>query len=383
MKPRDVKLQYRFGVGEPQRGAAIDNPLFDLLAALAEAGSIQQAARQLDQSYRHLWGSLKSWEQSLGEPLVHWIRGQPARLTPFAERLLWAERQARARLAPHIEALRGELKRVLDEAFDGTRQVLRVDASHDLMLPALQALAGPAQGLHIELRFAGSIDALRSLALGRCVVAGFHVPSALDRHVHYAQVLKPLLKPGRHKLIGGMRRTQGLMVARGNPLAVAGWADVASRSLRVASREAGSGTQLLAEHLLAQRQLAPAALNVVAVENSHLAAAERVAAGDADVALGLAAAADAAGLGFVPLLDEDYFLVCLADALEQPAVRLLRDALASPAWQAALTERPGYAPAAQPGRVLSLVQALPWWRFRTPKQQPASSLSPLAATGSG
>jgi putative molybdopterin biosynthesis protein len=367
VKQRDIQLQYRFGAPEPQHGADIHNQLFDLLAALAEAGSIQHAAVKLGQSYRHLWGSLKRWEEVLGEPLVHWVRGQPARLTPFAERLLWAERQARVRLAPHIEALRGELQRVLDEAFDGTRQVLRIDASHDLMLPTLQAMAGPAHGLHIELRFAGSIDALRSLAMGRCVVAGFHVPAALQRHVHYAQALRPLLRPGRHKLIGGMRRTQGLMLARGNPLAVSGLADVVQRRLRFASREAGSGTQLLVEHLLAQLDLAAAQPNVVAVENSHLAAAQRVAAGEADVAMGLQAAAKASGLGFVPLIEEDYFLVCLADALEQPAVRLLRTALQSPAWRRALEGRSGYASAPRPGAVLSLVQALPWWRFRKPK----------------
>ncbi|MBL8341460.1 MAG: helix-turn-helix transcriptional regulator [Rubrivivax sp.] len=362
-----MQLQYRFGAAARQHGAEIHNPLFDLLWALAEAGSIQHAAVRLGQSYRHFWGSLKGWEETLGEPLVHWVRGQPARLTPFAERLLWAERQARTRLVPHIESLRGELQRVLDEAFDGTRQVLRIDASHDLMLPALQALAGPAHGLHIELRFAGSVDALRSLSMGRCVVAGFHVPTALDRHVHYAQVLRPLLKPGRHKLIGCMRRAQGLLLARGNPLAVEGLADVVQRRLRFASREAGSGTQLLGEHLLARQDLDPASLNVVAVESSHLAAAQRVAAGEADVALGLQAAAAASGLAFVPLIDEDYFLVCLVDALEQPAVRLLRAALQSPDWQRALEARGGYAAVPDPGKVLSLVQALPWWRFRTPK----------------
>ena len=34
----------------------------------------------------------------------------------------------------------------------------------------------------------------------------------------FARSLKPLLKPGRHKLIGCMHRTQGLMTAPGNPL---------------------------------------------------------------------------------------------------------------------------------------------------------------------
>lgn len=371
MKTRGIHLQYAFEA-TGQEGAAVQNPLFDLLQAVHEQGSIQRAAESLGQSYRHVWGQLRHWEQVLGEPVLHWTQGQPARLTPFAERLLWAERQARARLAPHIEALRDELRRVLDEALDGRQQVLRVDASHDLALPALQALARSGRdggGLHIELRFAGSLDALRSLALGRCTVAGFHVPAALGRSEHYARALKPLLKPGRHKLIAGMRRTQGLIVAAGNPLRIASLADVAGARLRFIGREAGSGTELLGEHLLAEAGIDPARLVPHAVENSHLAAAQRVAADDGDAALGVQAAAEMLGLGFVPLVQEDYFLVCLADVLETPAVRLLRQALASPTWRDTLAARAGYAPAAEPGAVLSLTKALPWWRFRTPRRR--------------
>ncbi|MBS0591872.1 MAG: helix-turn-helix transcriptional regulator [Rubrivivax sp.] len=368
MKNRGIQLEYRYG-GAGQQGAEVDNPLFDLLSALAAAGSIQQAAVALGLSYRHLWGQLKAWEDRLGEPLVVWARGQPARLTPFAERLLWAERQARVRMAPHIEALRHELQRVLDEALDGSCQVLRVAASHDLLLPTLQVLAAQQQRLHLALQFAGSLEALRLLAQGRCVVAGFHAPLLLDRSDHYAQALKPLLVPGRHKLIGCMRRTQGLMVAPGNPLRIASLADAARRRLRLASREPGSGTHLLAEHLaLAAGLDAAASLRVTAVENSHVAVATAVASGRADAALGLEAAARAEGLGFVPLVEEEYFLVCLADTLEQPGLRALREVLASPAWQQATSGRAGYAPAPAAGQVLSLTRALPWWRFRTPRR---------------
>ena len=88
MKTRGIHLQYTFGPPD-QRGADIGNPLFDLLSAVHECGSIQHAARSLGASYRHVWGALKQWEEALGEPLVTWAQGQPARLTPFADRLLW------------------------------------------------------------------------------------------------------------------------------------------------------------------------------------------------------------------------------------------------------------------------------------------------------
>ena len=91
-----------------------------------------------------------------------------------------------------------------------------------------------------------------------------------------------------------------------------------------------------------------------------------MASGAADVGPGIEAAALQFGLDFVPLLAEDYYLVCLKDALDHPAVAKLRQALDSPAWPQALHSLPGYSPA-RSGEVLSLVQALPWWHFKLPR----------------
>jgi len=368
MKARGVHLEYSFQA-QGQQGADLTNPLFDLLQAVHEHGSIQNAARALGASYRHVWGSLKRWEAELGEPLVTWSQGQPARLTPLADRMLWAEKRARARLVPHIEALRAELQRVLAEALDGSQQVLALHASHDLALPLLREQAAAHEGLHIELHFAGSMDALRALAEGRCAVAGFHVPPLADSRNAFARALKPRLKPGLHKLIGCMTRRHGLIVAAGNPLGITGLGDLAGPSHpRFVGRQAGSGTRLLTEHLLAEAGIPAARLPGLHAhtEESHLAVAAAVASGAADAGLGIEAAARRYGLGFVPLVDEHYFLVCLRDVLEHPAVQRLRQVLSGPAWPALLAGLPGYAPD-RPGEVLSLTRALPWWNFRSPR----------------
>lgn len=373
MKHRGVHLQYSFHPGG-QQGAEVHNPLFDLLLAVREHGSIQHAARHLGQSYRHVWGSLKQWQEVLGEPLVTWSQGQPARLTPFAERLLWAEQRARARLTPHIEALRAELERVLADALDGSHQVLTLFASHDMALPLLRERALASQRLHIELKFAGSLDALRALAEGHCLVAGFHVPPLQGDARVFARGLKPLLKPGRHKLIGCMRRMQGLMVAHGNPLKLRDLTDLSRRSLadgralRFIQRQSGSGTRLLTDHLFAKLgiRLPEGDASTALVEDSHVAVAAAIASGLADAGVGIEAAARAFGLGFVPLIEEDYFLVCLADTLEHPAVQQLRQALAAPGFALALHELPGYT-AVRSGEILSLTRALPWWNFRQAK----------------
>ena len=96
--------------------------------------------------------------------------------------------------------------------------------------------------------------------------------------------------------------------------------------------------------------------------------AAAVASGAADVGVGIEAAAQRYGLHFVPLAEEDYFLVCLREALDQPPVLKLREVLASATWQQTLHGLPGYR-RERAGEVLSLTQALPWWRFRVRKRK--------------
>ena len=117
-----VELSYLLS---PTRGkdALIRNPLMDMLQAVREHGSISRGAKALALSYRHVWGALKDWEQTLGRSLIVWDKGQRARLTEFGEKLLWAERQAQARLAPQIEALTSDIERAFCFALPGRANV--------------------------------------------------------------------------------------------------------------------------------------------------------------------------------------------------------------------------------------------------------------------
>lgn len=369
MNPPSIHLRYSFGALPRQRGGELANPLFELLQALREEGSINQAARQLGLSYRHVWGELKAWETTLGQPLVLWAKGRHARLTPFAERLLWAEQQARARMTPHVEALRTELQRVFERATDPALLWLDIAASHDLALPLLLEQTQP-RALHLNLRFCSSQEALRQLNDGACTVAGFHVPRLPQGSRLFKQALRPLLKPGLHKLIGTHWRRQGLMLRPGCLLAAstadgpALLARIAAGEGRFINRQPGSGTRLLFEHLLEQAGLPHMGVDGfdTRIEHTHLALAAAVAAGAGDAGLGVEAAARHFGLVFHPLADEDYFLVCLKPALELPAVQALREVLAQSAWSHSLGALAGHGPQ-RAGEVLSLTRALPWWRL--------------------
>ena len=362
-----IELSYLLN---PQRGkdALIRNPLMDMLHAVSEQGSISKAAKALELSYRHVWGSLKDWEKTLNRSLIVWDKGQRARLTEFGDKLLWAERQAQARLAPQIEALRGDIERAFSSAFDDSIHVLTLYASHDAALSALRDQTS-RHGLHLDIRFMGSVDAMAALNAGRCMMAGFHMRDQPERDSAAAQTYRSLLKPGLHKLIGFAHRQQGLIVARHNLLHIDSLVDLKQPGVRYVNRPEGSGTRVLLDDLLAEAGMAPADIQGYGVvEPSHTAVAQAVASGAADAGLGVEAAARKKGLGFVPLVRERYHLVCLKSELSTAPVQALLRELQSDAWQTTLDGLPGYGGAlSQSGKVLSLRAALPWWSYRKAK----------------
>ena len=142
------------------------------------------------------------------------------------------------------------------------------------------------------------------------------------------------------------------MVAPGNPLGLrAGRRGAPARPLRQprpghrhprgAGRVAGAGR--------AGRQRPSTGYEHT--EPSHAAVAQAVAAGAADVGLGIELAARAAqGLDFVPLVEERYHLVCLKSALEQPAIQALAPCCA-PDWQQQMAALTGYESAKRRGAV--------------------------------
>ena len=355
------KVELRYDFAARRQDKWVRNALMDLLHAVQEQGSISGAARQLELSYRHVWGELRRWEAQLAHPLILWEKGQRARLAPFGEKLLWAERQAQARLAPQIEALHAELERAFAVAFDDTAQVLTLFASHDDGLSLLRGVAVQQARLHLDVRFCGSVDAISALNAGRCTLAGFHSSQQPGLGTLTQRTYQPLLQTGRHKLIGFAERSEGLMVAPGNPLRLASFSEVAARRARFVNRARGSGTRLLCEELMAREQLARSDISGFEREEpSHAAVAQAVASGSADTGLGIEAAARARGLDFVPLLQEHYYLVCLKEALEEPPIATLRRVLQSQEWQNQLAALPGYVPW-RSGEVLSLKAQLPWW----------------------
>ncbi|MGA0816662.1 MAG: substrate-binding domain-containing protein [Burkholderiaceae bacterium] len=340
-----VELAYSLVKGSASSDLVL-HPLFQMLDAVERRGSISAAARTLGLSYRHVWGELKRWEEDFDRLLIVWEKGQKARLTEFGQKLLWAERHAQSRLAPQIAALRADLERAFGLAFDDSAHVLPMTASHDDALALFRQHVQPTS-LYLDLRFSGSLDALSAMADGRVQVAGFHVPVAgqvppalrAELVSQMAQALGAL----KVKAVCFARRQQGLIVEPGNPLKIRGLDDLLLGRFRFVNRAKGAGTRLFVDTWLSAKGLTGEAIKGYRYEEpSHAAVAEAVRTGGADLGLGLESVAQARGLGFVPLFEEDYWLALHHDGLNDPAIEALLSRIQAPSWRPVLADLPGY-----------------------------------------
>ena len=148
-------------------------------------------------------------------------------------------------------------------------------------------------------------------------------------------------------------RAQGLIVAPGNPLGLAGIEGLAREGVRYVNRQRGAGTRVLLDHELARRSLdAEAVRGYEREEPTHLAVAAAVAAGRADAGLGVLAAARAFDLGFVPVADEPYDLVLARSDFDSDLLAPLWALLGSADFRVQVEALGGYDTAEMGRRVL-------------------------------
>ncbi len=330
--------------------------LLALLAAIAHSGSIAQAARDNDLSYRHAWGLVQQAERLLGQPLLERGRGRGSRLTEAGERLVWSDARIAARLQPLMASLASELAGELGRLAPEALPPARLHASHGFAVATLHEQL-QHRGLAVDIRYRNSLEAVAALANGECELAGFHVPLGRFERAA-AQRYREWLHQSEHALVHLAVRTQGLFVAAGNPLGVRGLGDLARPELRFVNRPVGSGTRVLTDLLLADLGLEPERVNGYrTTELTHAAVAAFVASGMADVGLGVQTAAHRFGLHFIPLLKERYFFAVHHRHLNGPRLQAILQVLQAPAFRAQVAALKGY-DASQTGRVLGVDEAL-------------------------
>jgi putative molybdopterin biosynthesis protein len=188
----------------------------------------------------------------------------------------------------------------------------------------------------------GSQGGLVALRRGEAHLAGSHLldPETGEFNLRYIREYLPGIPVVVVALVG---RQQGLFVPPGNPKGIRGLQDLSRPDVTFINRQRGAGTRVLLDYNLTILKVAPESIRGYNQEEyTHLAVAAAIASGRADCGLGIAAAAQALELDFLPLFQERYDLVIPQVYHRSDLLAPLLDLLYQDDFRQAVSALPGY-----------------------------------------
>lgn len=179
--------------------------------------------------------------------------------------------------------------------------------SHDPIIDIISDL------LHIKNRkyflgsaHVGSMGGIMALKSGETHISPIHLLNMEDGSYNISYI-KKYLSNRNVVLIKGVKRIQGIIVPKGNPLNIKSLHDIVTKEVKFVNRQRGSGTRIFLDYNLKKFNIDSNEIHGYQREEfTHIAVAAVVEAGDADCGLGVYSAAELMGLDFVELGNEEY-----------------------------------------------------------------------------
>lgn len=229
----------------------------------------------------------------------------------------------------------GEIEDAMRQAMDRWRAVdrepiprpadtIRFNGSHDIVITWLAShFAEIAPVYQLNLEFTGSLGGLIALAEIKADFAGSHLWDEESNTFNVPYIRRVL--PGRRiALVTVAQRRLGLIVPMGNPNQIYGLSDLTRPNLSFINRQRGSGTRVWLDAALSKLGIKSSDIKGYDKERiTHSAIARAIAEGDADVGVGLEAAARSYGLDFIFLRHDRYDLVIPESSFYHPAITMM------------------------------------------------------------
>ena len=229
-----------------------------------------------------------------------------------------------------------------------------VIGSHDPLLDELGDMLHLADGsVYMSSSHVGSMGGIMAIRRGEAHAAGCHLLNTEDG-TYNISFMKKYFPKGGVKLVRCVGRQQGLMVAKGNPLHIENFSDIAKAGLRYVNRQKGSGTRILTDYLCKQNDLDTAAIyGYDREELTHTSMAAQIVSGSADAGMGIYSAAKLYDLDFIPICIEEYDLIVPDHAWDTPQVQAMIETLKSEAFREKILSLGGYT-VENPGEIIEL-----------------------------
>ena len=247
-----------------------------------------------------------------------------------------------------------EVKVRLLSPVEKLKNTVVVIGSHDPLLDELGDMLHVAdQSVYMSSSHVGSMGGIMAIRRGEAHAAGCHLLDTQSGKYNLSFIRK-YFPNGGVKLISCVGRQQGMMVAKGNPLNIQKFADIAREGIRYVNRQKGSGTRILTDYLCQKNNLDTDAIyGYDREELTHNSVAVQIASGSADAGMGIYSAAKLYDLDFIPICIEEYDLLIPDHAWDTPQVQQLLATLKSDTFKEKILTMGGYT-VEKPGEVIPL-----------------------------
>ena len=228
-------------------------------------------------------------------------------------------------------------------AEEDIKNMVVVTGSHDPLIDEVaDMLSGKYKDSFVASSHVGSMGGIMAIKRREAHIGGIHM---LDESTGTYNVpyIKKYLDEKDIVLIECVQRVQGLLVKKGNPKGIQVFSDIANEGLSYVNRQKGSGTRILCDYLASNANIEHGSVDGYDREEyTHTGVAAIVAAGSADVGLGIYSAAKLYDLDFIPICDEQYDLLVLKQAMELPSVGRFIEILKSVEFKTRMDVLGGY-----------------------------------------
>lgn len=220
---------------------------------------------------------------------------------------------------------------------------IHVIGSHDLSLGILRDMLRKRTGTEDLLStHVGSMSGIMAFGKGITDLCTTHVLDEQEK-VYNIPIVKRYVPDKDWLLVNIAKRTQGLLVRKGNPKSISGIADLGRNDVTFVNRQVGSGTRILLDAMLREHAISRDSVRgYEREESSHTSVAVLVREGVADTGIAIHAVARVFGLDFIPLAEEDYDLLVTEEFSRTEGFQFLLELIASAEFRSRLHEVGGY-----------------------------------------
>ena len=222
-------------------------------------------------------------------------------------------------------------------------RTLTIIGSHDPIIDEITDIMKREQpDTVVSSSHVGSMGAIMAIKRGEAQMGAIHLLDESTGEYNNSYIAKHF-PHGGVKLLKGVKRVQGIMVAKGNPKNIKSFEDMARDDISYVNRQKGSGTRILCDFLIKDKGMdASKIYGYEREEFTHTAVAAQIATGTGDAGLGIYSAAKTYDLDFIPICNEEYDFLIAESALGSERIKRFIDALHSEELKTRLENLGGY-----------------------------------------